>query len=200
MADTNPARAFDALSHAFDRISSAQARIIGEAAIAIVVTRTKAGYDADGRLFVPYTPQYAAKRMKAGLQTRVDLAVKGHMLGAMIPEQTAPDEITVTFSSAREGEKAAAHNYGVNSGASVPAHSRSVYINKKGQRASSDEIARDRKRKNKQLTERTEHVTPHSRNMRIPQREFLDIRQPAELEVLANAIEEQIAQAFDQVA
>ena len=200
MADTNPARYIGNLVRSFDSMSKAQARVIGEAAIAIVTTRTKAGFDADGRLFVPYTAAYAARRQKRGLQTRPDLAVTGHMIGAMIPEQTGPDEITITFASAREAEKAAAHNYGVNSGASVPAHSRSVYINKKGQRASSDEIARDKKRKTKQLTQRTEKVSTHQRNMRIPQREFLDIRQPSEMEVLANAIEEELVRAFDQVA
>lgn len=192
--------AFGALDQAFEDMSSSQAKIIGEAAIAIVTLRTKKGLDADGHPFVPYTQEYASYRQKHGLQTRPDLAVTGHMLGAMISEQTAPDEITVTFSSAREATKAAAHNDGVKSTASVGAHSRSVYVNKKGQRASADEIARDKKRKSPQLKQRTENVTPHQRDMRTPQREFLDVRQSGEMDVLANAIEETLVKRIEKAA
>ncbi len=200
MAEMTLDRAFGQLSQAFDSMSHAQAKIIGEAAIAIVVTRTKHGLDAGGAQFVAYTPEYALTRQKRGLQTRPDLAVTGHMLGAMISEQTAPDEITVTFSSAREATKAAAHNDGVKSNALVPSHSRSVYINKKGQRASRDEIARDKRRKTPRLIQRIESVSGHDRNMRTPQREFLDIRQPAELDVLAQAIEEELVRAVEEAA
>lgn len=200
MANTSLDQAFGQLQHAFDSMSKSQAKVIGEAAIAIVTLRTKKGLDANGRSFVPYTPEYAKYREKHGLQPRPDLAVTGHMLGAMISEQTGPDEIMVTFSSAREATKAAAHNDGVKSRASVGAHSRSVYINKKGQRASSDEIARDKKRKNPQLKQRVENVTGHSRDMRTPQREFLDIRLPGEMEVLASAIEETLIKSFEQAA
>jgi len=200
VAESSLDKAFGQLDHAFESMSKAQAKAIGECAITIVTLRTKKGLDADGRSFVPYTQDYIKVRLKKGLQPRPDLAVTGHMLGAMISDQTGPDEITVTFSSAREATKAAAHNDGVKSRASVPSHSRSVYINKKGQRASADEIARDKKRKQPQLRQRVENVTQHQRDMRTPQREFLDVRLPGEMEVLANAIEDTLIAAFEQAA
>ena len=63
--------------------------------------RTESGRDADNRRFKPYTRSYA----KAKGQTRVDLSVKGHMLGAMRNRPTSTG-VKVQIAGGREGYKA----------------------------------------------------------------------------------------------
>lgn len=97
-----------------DHVTEDELMEIGHFAVALVVARTKKGLDADGKPFVAYTPSYTEERVKHGLQgSPVDLARSGHMLGALIPQRTGPDEVSALFLAPLEATKAAAHNYGV---------------------------------------------------------------------------------------
>lgn len=115
MADLISAdKALAGLIAEIDHVTDAELIEIGHFAATMVVLRTKKGIDADGKPFVPYSAGYIEERVDAGLKpSPVDLARTGHMLGAMVPERTGRDEVTVLFNSPLEAKKAAAHNYGV---------------------------------------------------------------------------------------
>lgn len=163
---------------------------LGWQAINIVTLRTKQGLDADLYPFVPYSTDYAKERQRAGYSTTPDLARTGHMLGAMIPNVVG-DEVRIQFLSAIDERKAAIHNQGSFSASSVAAHSRSVYVDAKtGRRVSRQEAARDKKRKKKRVTVRTENVGEHRRLSGTPKREFFDIRHPREVEAIGAALGE----------
>lgn len=166
---------------------------IGHAGQTIVTLRTKRGLDADGKPFIAYSPDYAKEREAAGLSTSPDLARSGHMLGAMAPKVTGPEEVSVLFNNPLEAVKADTHNNGIDKDVYVRPHSRGTYVDKKtGRRVSAAEARRDRKRKNKRVTHRTENVTTHQRRMKEPKREFLDVRLPAERAIMEDEILERL--------
>lgn len=106
-------RAYGELAQA-GRLDASDLQEIGHLAIDIVLTRTKHGKDADGKLFKAYSPGYVEQRRRMNVQTTpVDLAVKGHMLGAMTPLVTGDNEVTVGFMSQLEATKAATISAGV---------------------------------------------------------------------------------------
>lgn len=116
MANDGPGHAADVLD-GLNRAMSApfnpsEMSAIGEAAMTLILARTKAGLDADRKPFVPYSDRYAAERAAKGYATSpVDLARTGHMLGAMF-RTIGTEEIRIHFLKSDEATKAAAHNYG----------------------------------------------------------------------------------------
>jgi hypothetical protein len=193
---SDPAFAYAALIGEIDHVTKQELIEIGEFAQTIVLTRTKLGLDADGKPFVPYSDAYAKERAERGLSRTPDLAVKGHMLGAMISKPVSDDEVQVTFANPLEALKAQVHNDGSGGNSSVALvkpHSRVAYISiKTGQRVSRAEAKKDAKRKNKRTKTRTESVGQHGRHMNTPQREFLDVRIPREVQAMAEAISEKL--------
>lgn len=92
---------------------------LGDLAITIITTRTKKGIDADRKSFAPYSLRYAEARTRAGYSPAPrDLARTGHMLGAMGKQATA-SEVTISFTSEREANKAGFQHYGTRRG--IPA-------------------------------------------------------------------------------
>jgi hypothetical protein len=83
---------------------------LGHLATTLILARTKKGLDADGKPFVQYTPRYELERTKLGLSRQPDLAVKGHMLGAILPTVTGKDEVSLLFANPLEAAKAAAND------------------------------------------------------------------------------------------
>lgn len=113
----DPEEAFDALNAEIDHLEPDELLEVGHAAIALVLARTKVGKDVDGVPFKAYKPDYANERRRAGLQASPpDLVRTGHMLGAMLPEVTGANEVTVSFTADVEARKAAANNYGTRRG------------------------------------------------------------------------------------
>lgn len=106
----DPAEAFTALSSEIGQLEPDELLEVGHAAISVVVARTRAGLDASGNRFKPYTSDYAETRAKANLSTRPDLVRAGHMIGGMQPLVTGVDEVTVAFPSQVEAIKAGANN------------------------------------------------------------------------------------------
>ncbi len=85
---------------------------VGQFAASMIFLRTKKGLDADRNTFKPYVPAYIKFRKKKGLRVDPpDLAVKGHMLGAIEPKITGPNEVTMTFNSPLEAAKAAGNSH-----------------------------------------------------------------------------------------
>lgn len=114
MAEEDPDRAFSELSASIaGPLTHDELLEIGHLGAAIVIARTKKGLDADGKKFVAYKPGYEKQRAARGLRVSPpDLAVSGHMLGAMGPEVTGQSEVTVGFASEFEAKKAATNNDG----------------------------------------------------------------------------------------
>lgn len=158
----SPERAYEQLEEAVaGTLGADDLMALGQLAVTIVVARTKRGIDADGKTFKGYSRAYADWRERKSLQTSpVDLAVKGHMLGGMVPSVTGPNEVTVGFVSATEAIKAAAHTQGVDRSVTAPG--------RKG--------------------------GAHQRRMHLPKRDFLDVRLPAELDLVAEAASEMLAE------
>lgn len=180
-----------AIDGATSELSDSQLVEIGHQALNVMVTRTKAGLDADLRPFVPYSVDYANERAKRGYSTTPDLARTGHMLGAMIP-LAEPGAVTIRFLSPMEEKIATFQNEGTNrrnASLSVRSHSRGVFVDKAtGRRVSREEVARDRRRKNKRVMGRTENVSAHTRTGGVPQREFFDVRAPVEVAAIGESI------------
>ena len=109
-------------------VTNAQLQELGHLAVTIIAARTKQGLDADGKPFEKYTDEYAKIRTKRGLSTKPDLALDGHMIGAMTPKVTGPGEATIGFASPLEATKAAVHNYGLKKQETVKEHSVRAYI------------------------------------------------------------------------
>lgn len=195
MADLNdPAGAFDALIEGVSDIEHDTLLEVGHAAIALVVARTRHGVDVDGAQFRPYTPAYARARVRASLSTKPDLVRTGHMVGGMIPVVTGKDEVSITFPSDLEAIKATVHNDGCNKLVNVRAHSKNAYLtNKDHRRVSKQEYQKDRRNKTKKVRKVTESVPDHQRQMNIPKREFLDVRQAREVQFLADVAGEAMA-------
>lgn len=143
---------------------------IGPAAINIVIERTKHGLDADLNRFHSYSPDYARERKEAGLtDDPVDLVRTGAMVGAMSSEVDG-DVVRIGFMDPLNAIKALAHNKGVNKSVQVKSYTRT---NPKSRKA-------------------TSMVMSYTRKQNLPQREFLDIRHPAELEALGQMVGGQI--------
>jgi hypothetical protein len=157
-----PDRAYEELEEAVaGAFSPDELMELGQLAVTIVVARTKRGIDADGKTFKAYSPAYLLERQRASLRTTpVDLAVKGHMLGGMVPSVTGTNEVTVGFVSATEAIKAAAHTDGVDRSVST-----------RGRKGGA-----------------------HQRRMHLPKRDFLDVRLPAEIDLVAEAASEMMAE------
>jgi hypothetical protein len=81
--------------------------IIGDDVILAVEDRTSRGQDADRRGFKPYTKAYAKKKGS----TKVNLTVKGHMLGS-IRNKPSNRGVKVQISGGRDGLKAWSINFG----------------------------------------------------------------------------------------
>jgi hypothetical protein len=101
-------KALDEIANIY--LSEQALREVGNAAIAVILLRTKKGLDADGQPFKPYTARYAKKRTARGLSTRPDLAVTGHMLGSMVPVP-GDDEVEIEFNSPLEVAKAIGNSH-----------------------------------------------------------------------------------------
>lgn len=112
----DPAEAFAVLSAEIGKLEPDELLEVGHAAIGIVVARTRAGLDASGNRFKPYSPGYAKTRVKANLGTQPDLVRTGHMIGGMQPLVTGVDEVTVSFPAQIEATKAGANNDGTRRG------------------------------------------------------------------------------------
>ena len=79
---------------------------VGQAAVTMILLRTKQGIDADLKAFVPYSKPYAKVREKKHLQSApVDLARTGQMLGSITPAVTGPDEITIAAIGQHDADK-----------------------------------------------------------------------------------------------
>lgn len=84
-------------------------RLAAELGVTMIVARTKKGLDADGKKFIRYAFDYMETREKKGLRKEPpDLAVTGHMLGAIVP---VVDETSarIGFASPRAAEIASYH-------------------------------------------------------------------------------------------
>lgn len=198
------AKKLGAVADALHEVTDAQLEELGSFALSLIVARTNSGLDADGSPFVPYSDAYKEWKASKGRDaSHVDLAFTGHMLGAMITERGDGD-VFIVFASPHEAKKAAAHDSGVTSQASVRAHSRKTWVNYKGQRASAVEIKRDKRRKKakRRLFYREEKVSGHKRAMRTPQRNFFDIRSDRDLvavgEVCGEAVMSNVTKAFNK--
>jgi hypothetical protein len=177
------AEAGKAMSH----LDDGQILALGHEALGIIIARTRTGVDADGHPFKAYSEDYKKIRAAKGLNTvTVDLARTGHMIGGMTVSGRA-GEAEIAFQATHEAKKAAAHNFGVNKQVSVRAHSRSSYVNKKGQRVTAKEAKLDAKRKTKRVYQRAEKVSSHKRKMNTPRREFFDVRLDAEWRALSES-------------
>lgn len=103
-------KALSSIVEEIDHLTEAELLEVGHFATALVVARTKKGIDADGNRFRPYTESYTEVRTKAGLSSQPDLVRTGHMLGAMAPEVTGRDEVSVVFNAELEAIKAGAND------------------------------------------------------------------------------------------
>lgn len=159
----------------------AELQEIGEFAVTTILLRTKKGLDVDRQLFRPYSERYAAERAAAGLQTSPpDLTRTGHMLGS-IEVVPGAGEVKIAIMSEAEVPKAAAHNFGVDKTVPVKAHQCSGYMHSKKGRISKAGAAKTR---SGAIEKRTYMTTGHTRHMKMPQREFVDIRAPEEIAAL----------------
>lgn len=161
---------------------------IGHFATTLIIARTKTGVDVDGHGFKAYSPAYALERRKRGLSDKPDLAVKGHMLGALVPIVISADEVDIGYLDPLQEKKAAVHNSGSDAVALVRSHSRKTSVDSKGRRVSREEAKRDQRRKNKKTSTRVEAVGVHERHMNTPKREFADVRMPRELDAIEELI------------
>lgn len=175
-------------------LSEAQLKTVGEEAIAIIVDRTKTGIDADHAKFDAYSPDYAKFREAHSRSSeKVDLAFTGAMQGAMQPVVTG-DSVEIGFMSTAEEKKAEWHTHGYKKTVPVKTHARTTHINTKtGQRVSAKEAAKDKRRKVKRTEARTETVNVHERNMKLPKRDFFDIRHPKDEARMSEVVGEMYA-------
>lgn len=81
-------------------VDTALMREVGDLVTSMIRTRTQQGRDATGASFVPYTPDYAAKKAKEGLGTTPNLTVSGRMLNDMGITDVAPGKVSIGFRSA----------------------------------------------------------------------------------------------------
>jgi hypothetical protein len=137
---------------------------VGHLATTMVLARTKQGLDPDLKPFVPYAPGYAKERLAAGLTTTpVDLVRTGATLSAVIPRVLEPGSVTVgPFLSERAAQILSDHAGGVHQTVELRPRERGIGIKRTQSR-------------------------PFQRRQNLPKREVLDVRSPAELEVLAEA-------------
>ncbi len=99
--------ALDKLNETLKGAPDATLTEVGQLAATMIFLRTKKGLDADRNVFKPYSKAYAKRRARKGLRIDPpDLAVKGHMLGAIEPKITGPNEVTMTFNNPYEAQKA----------------------------------------------------------------------------------------------
>ncbi len=70
-------------------------REVGLRARELILRRTAAGTDAQGRPFTPYSEGYAKRKGTS----RVDLKLSGAMLNAITIVETTDDSVTLGFSS-----------------------------------------------------------------------------------------------------
>lgn len=177
------------VAEAIGELTEAELKTIGDAAVDVIVLRTKQGVDADHKPFVPYSDSYKKTRERLSRSTTtVDLAVTGHMQQAITTEPGA-DSVTLGFLNPNEEKKAAIHNSGVDKIVSVRSHTRNAYIDSKtGKRVSRKEAALDKKRKNKRVAVRTESVDVFERHQKTPKREWFDIRHDVDVDIVAAAV------------
>lgn len=183
-------KAYAELSALSEPMAPADLLEVGHFATTLVVARTKAGKDVDGQAFAEYSEAYAETRKKLGLSDSPDLAVTGTMLGALVPRVISADEVAIGYLDAQQEKKAAIHDSGSDAVTLVRSHSRKTVVDSKGRRVSREEAKRDRRRKRQRTSVRVETVDSHERQMHTPKREFADIRQPAELDLVEQIIVE----------
>lgn len=107
MAKNELSTALDKLNATMNGAPDSVLEDVGKFAVTIITLRTKKGLDADRNVFKPYTKAYARRRAKRDLRTDPpDLAVKGHMIGAIEPIISGPNEITIGFNAQHEADKA----------------------------------------------------------------------------------------------
>lgn len=92
------------------QLSEAELLQLGWDAISIILLRTKAGTDADGNPFAPYSQSYADKKLAKGWTSLPTLTATGQMLGGMMPRISGPNEVAITFASEFDARKAAWNN------------------------------------------------------------------------------------------
>ncbi len=170
-----------------EALKSSELAELGAFAERLISERTKAGIDVDGKPFAPYSKAYAKFKASKGRSTRVDLAFTGHMFQAL-GIHTDATSVTLLFRGRNDAQKASVHNFGFNGAVLVKAHSRGTAVDKQGRRVSKREINLDKRRKYKRVYQRREAVVKHSRMMKMPQREFMDVRMDSELEALAEVV------------
>lgn len=174
-------------------LTSSELLELGHAAQLIILERTRAGKDVDGKAFKAYSKPYAKERAKAGYGTQPDLARKGHMLGALKPDVTGPAEVTLHFVAAEEATKAAAHNFGVTSARkTAKAIEKAASKHRKyGDAGAIKKLGRfitgDSRRERDKFESKINRLSEKGIKQ-LPQREFMDIRQIAEVEVLGEMI------------
>lgn len=200
------ARMFDDLAGAVSGPpTDGELRELGEFAATTVLLRTKKGLDVDRHPFRPYSTRYAAERAAHGLQkSPVDLTRTGHMLGSM---EVVPGagEVKVAIMSEVEVGKAAANNFGVDKNVTVQAHTRSSYMHSKQGTSLAPEKQRrisraDASKKRTGSIELREHaVSEYTRNQKTPQREFMDVRAPEELEAIAEMFGDVMVKRLDEI-
>ncbi len=88
-------------------LSEAELIQLGWDAIAIILLRTKAGSDADGNPFAPYSERYAEYKIRKGWVNTPTLTATGLMLGGMMPVVSGPNEVSISFASEFDALKAA---------------------------------------------------------------------------------------------
>lgn len=162
---------------------------LGDAALTMVLLRTKKGLDADGKPFTGYTPAYAKERKEHSLATSpVDLVRTGHMLGALARYPNIADQsVMLGFESEFEAMKAAAHNDGVDKVVQSKGYIGTVF----GQRtAAGGYTFVNRKKANKKaaLDMHVYEVEDGMRRVRQPKREFLGVRLDAEIKFLTEDV------------
>lgn len=190
------------VAEALHGVTDAQLEELGSFALSLIVARTNSGLDADGNAFAPYSDSYREWKAARGRDaSHVDLAFTGHMLGSMITEP-GDGEVSIVFASPREAVKAAAHISGSDSKVSVRGHSRNTFVNKKGQRVSAKEVARDKRRKRSKVYQRAENVSAHARQMNRKPRDFFDIRSDKDItavgEVIGEDVMSNVTKAFNK--
>lgn len=79
---------------------------LGWDAITLMLLRTKAGKDADGVDFVPYSESYAALKLRKGWSSTPTLTMTGQMLSGITPDISGENEVTLRFGSEFDARKA----------------------------------------------------------------------------------------------
>lgn len=167
-----------------EQLNESELLELGLFAERVIIERTKAGIDVDGRAFRPYSKRYATWKASKGRNvSTVDLAFTGHMLGAL-GQYVDSESVTLLFRGKHDAIKAAVHNFGSRARAT-----------KAAKRTARDERKKQKKwhrRAYRFVTGAKAKKITAARNQGNPQREFLDIRMDAELDAIASVLEKPI--------